>query len=801
MDSAKQYPFPDEFLPPEQKETDEYGCQTGRAVYDMLIRGYTYPGYGNRWWNGIMSLYAQGRQPAEQYIASYLGYGTFVNRSSPNQDFSASGSSDGGAARNAGVNPEFARKGLQNINFQNVPIAPKHLSTIKSVLNEADYMVDVQSNSKDAIQKKVLEKWKMYVSQKIMNPLREMNGISPIKYDWYPQNKQELEIYEKYHGFKLPFETGLLKILKHSFAISHWDDIFEKFKETALETSWMCGRVYCNNQGAVVIEQIDPSDYITAYFDKQEMDESPFGGHKKQVQLVNIVPELIAKGATPEQIQSIASRNAGINQIGDVSQYDFSYRDPATSRYLWYDWYVDVMHFEVRSNDEEKYRQYSKKNGKGYAKENPQVVTDEAGKSRFSYNPKNNKNTEHTDIYRNQQIYEGDWIIGTEWIMNYKRQKNVLKNSDGSCALSYFHYHVPGMPIVERWQPEIDQFQMAWLKLQAAVLASAPDGFIIDMGLFSNMNFGYGNMDGPMVAKIRKEIGNFYVRSTEFMLKNRISPSQAMIPIKGGPGEQVQSWMALMEYYEGIIRKVSGITPSMEGASDQKPELVGLMQGEMIATGNALYTYKRGLISLKEKMARKIVAKARMLIEFNPMSKEYYSGVIGDEYIRDILLYKDLTLNQIGITLRAAPTELRKNQIREYVKIALTPGKSGQSQIDLDDAMFIEDSINEGYLELAIWYLSIAKQRKSQAQAAQAKAEQQQNAQVQIQSAQAAEKAKMETQALLSKMETDADMRKEAQKGQIESALEREKHLYKMAELTLEGELEARNKVSISGEL
>lgn len=799
--SQSTIPFPDEFAPPEQKETDEFGCQVASAINDMLIRGQTFPGYGNRWWNGIMSLYAQGRQPSEQYIAAYRGLGTFVNRDSPNQNVSQSK----GSVRTQ-ENSEFERKGLQNINFQNVPVAPKHISTIKSVLNEADYMVDVESNSKDAIATKQELKWRHYYGVKISNPLLIASGLIPQKYDWYPQNKQELEIYEKYHGYKLPFETGLLKILKHTNSISNWDAIFEKFKGSILETGWACGRIYCNNQGAVCIEQIDPSDYVTAYREKQFLDEPPFGGHTKQVQLVELIPALKEKGATDEQIQALAGSFAGINGITNVSEYNWN-RDPQTNRYAWHDWYVTVLHFEWRTNDEERWRKYKKDGEKvNYSRVKPIKNLTKEGKANYSYHPLDTGKaegdpTKEYDIFKNQQVYEGDWIVGSKWILNYGRQKNVLKNSDGSTALSYFHFHVEGMPIVERWQPEIDQFQMAWLKLQAAVLNSAPDGFIMDTALFSNMNFGFGDMDGPMMMKIRKELGHLFVKTTDFMIKNRIDPAKAMIPIEGGPGKQVESWLLLMEFYESTMRKVSGITAAMEGASDDKPELVGLMQGEMIATGNALYTIKRGLISLKEKIAQRTIAKARCLLEYNPKSKEYYSGVIGDNDVREILMYKELSLNQIGITLRAAPTEARKNKLREYVQLALTPGKSGNSQIDLADAIFIEESIDDGYLQLATWYISVAQQRKSQAQAAQAAKDQQMNAQVQMQSGQAVENAKRETQSLIEQMKTEGNLKEIALKAELESKQSHQEYLQDKDKLILEGALEKEKAVEISGDL
>lgn len=789
-------PFPDQLLPPEQKETAEYGLQVARAIQDMMVRGNTYPSYGIGSWYDMLKLYAQGQQPEWQYQNAYRGIGTFVSRSNPNGncDTPSGNNQTGGQGFDDG---EFLRKGLQNVNYKIfAPPIPKLLSIYKALLNEADMMIDVQSISKDAMNKKALKKWKTYYASVMINPMLIENGMQPIKLDWYPQTIPELETYEKYHGFKLKFEAALLKILKHTFYISKWDEIFDKFKETAAENAFICSRVTVNDQGAVVIEQINPKYYITSFREDQSLEDPPFAAHIKAVPLSNIIPVLKEKGMTDEQIMAVAKSNASIN--GFDTTYDYSYRDPATNRYKWYDWSVNVLHFEIRSNDESRYRKYQKKNGEyRYVRENAQVVATGGEKTEYKYKPGNNPNTEETDIYRNQCVYEGDWVFGTECLLYYGRQKNILKNSDGSAALSYVHYHIPGMPLVERWQPEADQFQMSALKLQADILAARPDGFVIDMAIMANMSaLGFGKLTGPKIQKILRETGNLYVQTTDTMYRNKINAANAVIPIQGGLPESSAAWLALMDNLVRIMRETAGITDAVAAGSDKKPELVGIMKGEMIATSNALYTYKRGLIYAKEELAKKVIAKARMLVKYNPKSREYYSDVIGEDFVREMDLFDDLSLNQIGIIMRAAPTAERKLELSEYVKLAMTPtGKSGETQIDLSDAMFIREEIEQGYFESAQSFISIAIQRKQQARAAQAAREQQQNAQVQIQSAQAAEKAKAETDALLIQLESDADLKKEAQKGQIQLAVEREKHLNRMREIALQGHIDEKKQV------
>lgn len=786
---SKSFPWPAEFAPPEQKETAEYGLSLARAIQDRYQLGGT-PGPispANRLWYNLMYQYATGNQPKDQYVAAYRGYGQLTSRESPQP------------AYNAPQITEFDRKGLTNISYDIVSPAMKLTSVLKALLEEADQMVDVESTSKEAMNKKVENKLRLYYGSKVFSPLRQQVGLDFQKYEWVPQSKAELEVYEKYHGFKLPFETGLKKILTHTFSISEWDMLFEQFKNSAIRYGFMAGRIIVNEEGAVEIVHIDPSDYFTAFTEKQPLDEPPFACHVQKVQISTIIPKLRALGATDNDIMSIAKGSWQYNGYTDSTAFDFNYTDPATGRYLWEDWFTKVMYFEVRSTDEERWRKYKRSDGKEqYAKVNP-VITKEG---KYVYDKSNTRNTDEFDAIQNQSVYSGYYVMDSKWIYDYGRQKNVIKSSDGSASLSFFHYHIQGDSIVERWKPLIDQFQLAWLKLQAQVLNAKPDGSIIDTGVLSNIDFGFGLLNPLQLARIERETGNLFISTTAEMLKQRINPSQAVTPRPGGPGEQTAAWIGLMQTYVDMMRDVSGITSAVEASgSGKKPELVGLMQGEMIATGNALHDIKKGLVYIKKACAQKVIAKARLLIEFNPKSKEYYSGNIGQTYIDNILEFSDLSLNQIGIMLRTAPTEQRKMAIREAMKIGMAEGRNGSRSIDIDDYLFIDKTLEDGYVELAAWYFSLAKQRNQKRQEELALAQQQQTAQLQIQAAQSAEAAKRETEALIQKLEGEREIQVEVQKAALESTLERQKHLQKMAEIELEGRIELQKGVEISGQV
>lgn len=786
----KVYPFPDEFAPPEEKARREWGVSSAKAIYSRYLNGYTLLVYGNQDWYALMSLYCQSDQPRDQYVAAYRGYGSFRTQ----------GESGAVSTNNIGAGTpaaEFARKGLQNLSYEiNSPIGPI-ISQIKALLNEADEMPDVSCENKDAKTKKEYLKWLLWAKSQFINPLKAKNGMPVDKLPWTPQSIPELELYEKYHGFKLGYEIGLQRAINHSLDISKWSEVLiDDFKDSAIQTSFICGRVVVNGQGAVEIEYIPSSNFITAYLPKQKMDTPPFAGHVYRRQIMEIEGALREQGATDADIMGLAKKHAGINGWNDPANYDFNYTDPATNRYLWYEWYVPVLHFETRSNDEERFRMYKNSSGKlNYVRENP--VQDQKG--RYHYRRNNNRNTENYDVMKDQWVYEGDWVIDSDYILNYGKQKNVIRNSDGSTGLSYFYYQVPGRSLAQRWKPILDQYQMAWLKMQANVLQARPDGHTIDVGILANIDLGFGEEMSPAeLARVDIETGNLFVRTTEVMMRNRINASSAIVPRPGGPGEQMRSWVELRQYYLQELKNVSGVTDAVASAGGGSPELVGLMEGEIISTENALYEIKKALINIKQQGIEKVAAKVRVLLEFNPKSYEYYSGVIGENFVKEILLFKDVSINQSGIIMRPAPTRERKKVIMDMVAMSIAPNKSGQTLIDLDDAMYIEDLVNRGYIQAAAAHYTIAKYRKAQAEAEKSQAEQQMNAQVQIASSQAAEQAKAQTIQIKAQADTQGKLAEIQTKGQVDSLLQAQAHAETLEELDREAVLETNNEVNVS---
>jgi hypothetical protein len=449
-----------------------------------------------------------------------------------------------------------------------------------------------------------------------------------------------------------------------------------------------------------------------------------------------------------------------------------------------------VLHFEYKTDDVTFYVGRNATNGNFVYKQEDRVKKKYAdGRQR------------KTDKYYKNNIYEGCWIIGSNHVYDYDLQKNMIKNPDGSCALSYFSERIAGKAIVERWQSLLDDQQIATLKLRAAILAAAPKGLAIDVGLLANMDLGLGKVSAMEIARIRRETGNqFY--ATRLEVGQKYSGANAMMELENGVGRQLDEWISYQMFIENQLKRIAGITDMASASPGSSPEkLVGMGQMELDSTNNALHNIRQAIIRIKEKAARKMIQKVRVNIEGDATCAKYYEGYLGEVYYNAVKNIKDITLNSIGIKMKATTTAQRKAYIMSLLEASLAAGRNGQKGITTADAMYVEKTLEDGNDELAAWYLALAEER------AERKIQENQermsaiNADNNMRAAQAAEQTRMQYEQILSQLKTTEDGQKIA--NQLEADLlkiEAKKNAdYEL--MTLEGQLQSSQGKEISGKI
>ena len=776
------YGFPDTKVTRDTKNTPDYGRQVAQAIYSRWYNspvaaygGFYNTGYANMSYFLMLRQYAEGRQDPSQYQLQYRG-GSGKNA---------------GNGKNQNLQSTSAVKGYNNISFDIESNIPVYISSIKGLLGQSDWRVKVDSSSKSDIKAKNKMKWKRYAEAKVGNPLKQKLGLPLTQRDWFPQSQGELELYERYHGFRLPLETGFSKVAEHGFDISNWSSTRDQWLDSLLQTSYVVGRVCHNREGAVGIEYIDPANFVTSYYDQTRHAEPVFAGYITKVQIGDIAGKLKAEGATDKDLEMLARQYSVYNVVGDPSGYNYSSRDPVTNRFLWYDFQVDVLKFEWKTDDPRYYVERESRDGK--------VVYQKSDKIKGDYSDGRKRKT---DTYFDQVIYEGAWLIATKWIIDYGLQKNMMKTADGGVALSFFFERIPAKSIVERWKPLADQQMMATLKLRAAINAAAPKGFMIDVGLLANMKLGGTPITEMEIIRIARETGiQFYSTSAQMAALGR-NGMTAMTPTEGGIGKQLEEWILLLRHTDAQMRAIAGLSDAAIATPNASPEkLVGVGQQEIDSTNNALSSIKNAIVRFKEKAARKVIQKARILMEADKKSRSYYENYLGEPFFGSIIDNDDLTLNQLGITMVSTPTSQQVTEIMTLVAESLKAGKNGMIGINTADALLISSTVREGNLELAAWYLSLAEERaRVKNEEAQMRMSQM-NAENQMKSSQASEQMKAQTQQILSQLKQTEEGAKIAAQLEADLTLKEVEHQYTMEELALEGSIQASTGREVKGRI
>jgi len=773
--------FPPDDIDPEKKEKKEWGKRVADAIWSRFSTNATYWGYDNSNVFTMYRSYLEGRQDNGVYKDWFTG----ATKDMPEL-----------ARKN------FARKGYANVDFRIVSYAPKVRAIIQSILSSSDYKVEANSLNPQSIAERKTMKWRMFYEAKFKQ-LKVKAGL-PVKHNqWEPQNEQELELYDKLGGFKLAYETAIEDIAQHTFDISSWSDIRTKSIDDLIECNFICGKQYvCQKTGATKIKHIAPKRLVMAWVDDLREKAPNFIGHLEKYRLAEIRNTLVDEGYSEEKVREVAKTY--FPSLGLTNTWEFyDVRGPVTNRFRWEDFEVDVLEFEYLSNDLTYYTGRETKDGKYiYDKD-----TERKEKAPYADGRKRK-----TDIVSNMVIYEGKYILGTQFLFDYGRQKNIVKETKDEAKSSYFVERVEGMSITERCLPLYDATMHSWLKLQAAVWAAAPKGFAIDVTALQNISLGDGVMKPLDLIQIRRQNGTQLYKSSMVMGKV-VTGASSIQELEGGLGKQAAEWTNMLEYYLMKILDVAGITQALAASPNVSSEKgLGVSQLEVDATNNALFPLKDAMVKFKEKAARVVIAKTILNIRFDQKCREYYEGIIGRERIEAILSVGDTTLEQLAIKLEALPSQAEKMQIIQSANESKKVGKSGGTGITESDYQFIVQLITQDQVKLAAWYLSLSEERQAQRKALEAAAMLQEQSAAQAQAAIQVEQAKMQAAQMLAQVDVqtyaakaNVDLMKEMKLKQLEGQIKTDIELIKgeqiLEQIQLEATLEAQYGNEISGKV
>lgn len=755
--------FPNDFVPESEKLTKEYGACVGRALYSRYCFGGTYP-WGLADYQGLklIRLYGDGDQPQEMYREWYTNgspIGGGVRGANSQQ---ANSQSPNRQTRLANTG---ARVALANISYQIYSPLPKHSNTIISTLSENDYRVDCTSVNQEALEERVRTKLSALYRSTLLNPLAEQLGIPKMDLPKINgrmvniRDEKELEMYERRGLFKSDIERALEQVAETNFALSDWKgDVRPRNNKDSIDYNYRCAKVYTDPESyAVKVRYVDVSNLVMLYNDNNQ--EPVAIGDIRLVDIQYIYKDLVKAGYTEEQIKAIAQMYQGQQQQSwQNNNTIFQRPDPATNKWIWLDFKVPIMEFEYLSTDHKQFVKGKDKKGNSFYKRNEVPVAD-----------KDKTEDREYDDFKCNYWFEGTYVVGTDRVFNWRKKPNQIQRSKLNPMSSYVFDRAidNGKSLTERAMPLCDDLQMALLKLRAAYAAAAPKGFELDIADAANIKIG-GQEYSPFDLIHMWRQNGIRIKASRYNASTGKVMQSAISELENGLGKQGLEWLEQMSHKEYQIANIMGITDAMAAQPDQSPEkAVGLMEGEISATNHAIYPLKESDRRFKVKVAQKLILQTRINIQYDERCRKFYEGQIGKHNVDVLDTIQGITLETLGITLKALPTKKQKDLIlMRAVEMSKIATRDGTTYLSPSDVEHVSELLENDDVEGARFFMAEREMfNRAEAERISTQAAQQ-TGQIQIQSAQAAEQAKQQTLML----EGDLKLKEIAAKGSEERA-------------------------------
>ena len=374
-------------------------------------------------------------------------------------------------------------------------------------------------------------------------------------------------------------------------------------------------------------------------------------------------------------------------------------------------------------------------------------------------------------------LYEGVLILGTDYLLKWELQKNMMrpKSDSSKVLLMTYSINAPRMykgkveSLVSRITGFADMIQLTHLKLQQVMSRMVPDGVYLDADGLAEIDLGNGTNYNPQEAlNMFFQTGSVIGRS--FTQDGDMNPGK--VPIQeitsGSGGNKLQSLISTYNYYLQMIRDVTGLNEARDGSMPDAKALVGVQKIAAANSNTATRHILEGGLFITAHLAECLSLRISDIIEYSPTRNSFIQK-IGAHNVATLDEMQDLHLYDFGIFITLMPDEEEKQMLENNIQTALSAGL-----IDLDDAIDIREVQN---LKLANQLLKIKRKKKQerdqaiqqqniQAQA-QANAQAQQvaaQAEIQKQQAITAQKAELEQlkgQLELQKLEAEVEAKKQ----------------------------------------
>ena len=717
--------FPSQVVSDQEKVSESYGLQVGRAIQNEWFSSNTgatrYRSNQNTFHN--LRLYARGEQPVQKY----------KDELSINGDLS-----------------------YLNLDWKPVPILSKFVDIVVNGI--ADRSFDISTYSQDPYG---VSKRSAYMesvirdkqTEELNNFAQENFGINLFENppETLPDSQEELDIHMQLtykQGIEIAEETALNTLLDENRY-----DLTKR--RTYLDLATLGIGAVKNNfseSEGVTIDYVDPAYLVYSYTEDPYFQDIYYAGEVKFVpinELKKQFPNLTQDQL--ERIQQQGTQNYGVFDTNVSNEYNNN-RDSNV---------IQVLYFNYKTYMNEVYK--VKETSTGATKI---IVRDD----QFDP-PVEMLEEQFGKMSRSLEVlYEGVMIVGTDIMLKWEMAKNMMRpKSDVSKVKMNYAITAPRMykgrieSLVSKCTGFADMVQLTHLKLQQVLQRMIPDGVYLDADGINEVDLGNGTNYNPQEAlNMFFQTGSIIGRS--FTQEGDMNPGK--VPIQevptGSGGQKLQTLISTYNYYLQMIRDVTGLNEARDGSTPDSRALVGVQKLAAANSNTATRHILDSGLYLTRELCECLSLRISDIIEYHP-AKEAFITKIGRFNVGILEEMSNLYMHDFGISLELMPDEEESQMLENNVQTALQQGS-----IDLSDAIDIREVRN---IKLANQLLKV-KQKQRQARLQE---EQQANIQAQAQA-----------NAQAQQVAAQAEIQKDQALFQTKSQLEQLKGTLKQQEMSAE---------------
>ena len=566
---AKEYSYPDEFASKEEKLKKDWAYSYLRAAYSEMLAKESF---------NIDSLH--DRFIASRKLAEGLrDIDDLKQRFSQNQDLS-----------------------YLSINHAVSTPTPKILRIAARTIYNNSYKptatpIDSASISKSGNKRNtIIHKMNMEKMRKNLEAAG-VGGVIDKADTSLPKDEKELEIHMEMHP-KIAEAIGWEYLIRQGFMQNKFEDIKQKVAKDLIDCKRGVTKVEFDRDNNLKIRYVDPVNFVTSFVNKDDHSDARHMGEIMSIPISQL-REMIGDEYSEKDLQWIADngqRSTGSGYLFGDKKYYRSVVDKESYNNR----QVKVMNLQVLQYDQTTHIKKGKKNG-GFRIE----------KKKNGYEtPKHSKREKEVIHSGAQVIYEGYWVLNTDYIFGWRRKDEAFKERlNGKWFNTALFDYVVNSPniydmtnksITETARYHDEQLFLLELKIQQHLVSAHPPGYVynIDAILGAIEGMGLKNTEVSDMIKIKAQNGSMYV-SSKNQDNELINGGGGIKPVEKLESGLDQTFILLLDSYDkrlNMLKEVVGVNDAVDGSQPDKKALVGIQklaaEGHKAALSNENNAYQ-----------------------------------------------------------------------------------------------------------------------------------------------------------------------------------------------------------------